>query len=120
MKEKDVCPHCGSHFYDGSHCYSCSRDKPIEVTSIKNTVTLQCQRCGCDYKVYVFYGNGNLDHKDGAERKYCSNCQPKVAAISSAEYRIEHNLLGRTTPKRLWQWHNYLEWIGEREVQQNQ
>ena len=109
-----TCPHCGSNFYDGSHCYSCSRDKPIEVTSIKNTVTLQCQRCGCDYQVFVFYGVGNLDHKDGVQRKYCLDCMPKVAAINSAEYRLEHNLLGRTTPKRLAQWHNYLEYIGVR------
>lgn len=110
----EQCPHCGSSFYDGSHCFKCGRSKPIEVTSIKNTVTLQCQRCGCNYTVFVFYGTGNLDHKDGVKRKYCLDCMPKVAAINSAEYWLEHNLLGRTTPKRLAQWHNYLEYIGVR------
>ena len=108
-----TCPNCGSHFYDGNHCYSCSRSKPEPITSIKNTVTLQCKRCGKPYNVYEFYGTGNLDHIDSEQRKYCNDCKLKLTSIVSAEYKAEHRLLGKTTAKRLKQWHNYLEYIGE-------
>lgn len=115
------CPHCGSSFWDGEHCMMCGRSTAIQVNSIKQILQLKCKRCGKDYNVYIFYGVGNLDHIDSEQRYYCHECKVKLTSIVSAEYKAEHGMLGaNTSPKRLQQWWNYLEYIGEREVQQNQ